>query len=308
MTDVTRSAANEGSLTPAKGPKSESDHAPPLKFRTIWLSDIHLGSRGCQADMLLDFLRHTSSDYLYLVGDIIDGWHLRRRWYWPQKHNDVVQKFLRRARHDTHVVYVAGNHDEFARGFVGLHFGGILVTNEVVHETANGKRLLIMHGDQYDAVMGCAKWLAHLGDHAYTVALWINTVFNLARRKMGFPYWSLSAWLKHKVKNAVDHISAFETFIADTARRHNVEGVVCGHIHHAQMRMIGDILYCNDGDWVESCTALVEDFSGQLSVIDWSKDRARLLSAAGVKVTPTPPRVEEIAFARAARQTADATA
>ena len=251
-----------------------------LRFRTIWVSDIHLGTRGCKAELLLDFLKHTESEYLYLVGDIVDGWQLRKRWYWPQAHNDVIQKFLRRARHGAKVFFVAGNHDEFARHFCGLHFGGVFVIDKIVHQLANGKRLLVLHGDQFDAVMGYAKWLAHLGDTAYEYALWLNTIFNWCRQKLGFPYWSLSAWLKHKVKDAVDHISAFEHFIAESAKHHHTDGVVCGHIHHAQMRTIGNVLYCNDGDWVESCTALVEDMQGNLSIIDWTKQRESLLATA----------------------------
>jgi UDP-2,3-diacylglucosamine pyrophosphatase LpxH len=258
-----------------------------LRFRSIWISDIHLGTRGCQAAALLDFLKHTESKYLYLVGDIIDGWQLRKRWYWPQAHNDVVQKVLRRARHGAQVFFVAGNHDEFARGFIGLHFGGVYVTDEVVHETALGQRLLVLHGDQFDAVMSYARWLAHLGDTAYDFALWLNRIFNFMRQKLGFNYWSLSAWLKHKVKNAVDHISAFEHFIAESARHHHADGVICGHIHHAEMRQIGDILYCNDGDWVESCTALVEDEEGKLSIIHWLDEREQLLDAAA-----EPPTVK----------------
>jgi UDP-2,3-diacylglucosamine pyrophosphatase LpxH len=260
----------------------QDDSGKVLRYRTIWVSDIHLGTRGCKAELLLDFLRHTESEYLYLVGDIVDGWQLKKRWYWPQAHNDVIQKFLRRARRGTKVFFVAGNHDEFARHFCGLHFGGILVTDKIVHETADGRRLLILHGDQFDAVMGCAKWLAHLGDTAYEFALWLNTIFNFVRIKFGLPYWSLSAWLKHKVKNAVDHISAFEHFIAESAKHHHTSGVVCGHIHHAQMRMIGNVLYCNDGDWVESCTAMVEDMKGNLSIIDWNIQRDDLLRDAPV--------------------------
>jgi UDP-2,3-diacylglucosamine pyrophosphatase LpxH len=258
---------------------SNLDH-PVLKFRTIWLSDIHLGTRGCQADVLLDFLKHTESEFLYLVGDIVDGWHLRKRWYWPQAHNDVIQKFLRRARHGAQVFFIPGNHDEVARDFCGLHFGGIFVADEIVHETADGKRLLITHGDQFDAVMSYAKWLAHLGDTAYEFTLLLNRLLNFARRKLGFPYWSLSAYLKHKVKNAVSFISTYETFIAERARYHKADGVVCGHIHHAEMRQIDDVLYCNDGDWVESCTALVEDFDGKLLIIHWIKERDALLAAA----------------------------
>lgn len=269
---------------PRQEPKPASDKdSRVLRFRSIWISDIHLGTRGCQAEALLDFLRHTESDYLYLVGDVIDGWHLRKKWYWPQTHNDVVQKVLRRARHGAQVIFVAGNHDEFARDFIGLHFGGVFVTNEVVHTTLKQQRLLIMHGDQFDAVMSYAKWLAHLGDKAYDFALWLNRIFNFFRRKMGFNYWSLSAWLKHKVKNAVDHISAFEHFIAESARHHRADGVVCGHIHHAEIRQIGEVLYCNDGDWVESCTALVEDMEGNLSIIRWQDQRDDLLAKA-------PPR------------------
>jgi UDP-2,3-diacylglucosamine pyrophosphatase LpxH len=259
--------------------KPDDESGDVLSFRAIWISDIHLGTRGCQADMLLDFLRHTESDYLYLVGDIVDGWQLKKRWYWPQAHNDVVQKVLRRARKGTKVFFVCGNHDEAARPYCGLHFGGVFVTNEVVHETADGKRLLILHGDKFDAVMSCAKWLAHLGDAAYELALVLNRIFNFMRTRLGFPYWSLSAWLKHKVKNAVDHISAFEHFIVEEARHHKADGIVCGHIHHAEMRMIGDVLYCNDGDWVESCTAMVEDKEGRLSIIRWADERDQLLHA-----------------------------
>ena len=250
-----------------------------LSFRSIWISDIHLGTRGCQAERLLDFLKHTESDFLYLVGDIVDGWQLRKRWFWPQVHNDVVQKVLRRARKGAQVFFVPGNHDEVIRPYCGLHFGGVFVTDSVVHVTAAGKRLLIIHGDQFDAVMSYAKWLAHLGDAAYEFALWLNRVFNFARRHLGFNYWSLSAWLKHKVKNAVDHIGAFEHFIVQEARHQGVDGVICGHIHHAEIRMVGDILYCNDGDWVESCTALVEDRQGNLSIIRWADDRDTLLAA-----------------------------
>ena len=253
-----------------------------LKYRAIWISDIHLGTRSCQAGLLLDFLRHTESEFLYLVGDIVDGWQLRKRWYWPQEHNDVVQKVLRRANHGAKVFFVPGNHDEAIRGYCGLHFGGVFITNEVVHTTAKGRRLLILHGDQFDAVMNCAKWLAHLGDKAYEITLFMNRLLNFARHKLGFPYWSLSAYLKHKVKNAVEHISDFENFIAERARHHNADGVVCGHIHHAEMRDIGKVLYCNDGDWVESCTALVEDMQGQLSIIHWPSQRDSLLAGQAV--------------------------
>ena len=249
-----------------------------LRFRSIWISDIHLGTRGCQAAALLDFLKYTESEYLYLVGDIIDGRHLKKRWYWPQEHNDVVQKILRRAKHGAQVFFVAGNHDEFARDFLGLQFGGVSVTNEIIHTTTKGLRMLVLHGDQFDAVMSYAKWLAHLGDKAYDFALWLNRIFNFMRKKFGMNYWSLSAWLKHKVKNAVEYIGTFENFIAESARHHKTDAVICGHIHHAEMRQIGNVLYCNDGDWVESCTALVEDMDGNLSIIHWLDEREKLMA------------------------------
>jgi len=244
-----------------------------MTCRAIWISDIHLGTRGCKAEFLLDFLRHTDSEYLYLVGDIVDGWRLRRSWFWPQAHNDVVQKLMRKARKGTKVVYVTGNHDEMLRQYTDLWFGGVLVVNEFVHETADGRRFLVMHGDQFDGVVRYAKWLALLGDWAYQVALGINHWFNALRRRFGYPYWSLSAYLKHKVKNAVEYISQFEEAIAEEARRRGVDGVVCGHIHHAEIRDIDGITYCNDGDWVESCTALVEHMNGELEILCWTETR-----------------------------------
>jgi UDP-2,3-diacylglucosamine pyrophosphatase LpxH len=247
---------------------------PPTHYRAIWISDIHLGTRGCKADFLLDFLRHTESDHLYLVGDIIDGWRLRRSWYWNQSHNDVVQKLLRKARKGTRVVYVPGNHDEMLRDYLDLHFGGVHVVGEAIHETRQGKKLLVIHGDAFDAVVHYARWLAFLGDRAYAVALVANHWFNKARLALGFPYWSLSAFLKHKVKNAVNYIGEFESAIAAEARRRDADGVVCGHIHKAEMREIDGVLYCNDGDWVESCTALVEHLDGTLEIIHWAERRA----------------------------------
>lgn len=248
----------------------------PARYRTIWISDIHLGTRGCKADLLLEFLKHTESDTLYLVGDIVDGWRLKRSWYWNQSHNDVVQKLLRKARKGTDVIYVPGNHDEALRDFIdatGLQFGGITVQMEAIHQTADGRRLLVTHGDHFDGIVTCAKWLALLGDAAYGFALDLNTWFNHIRRRMGLPYWSLSAYLKHKVKNAVEFISDYEQAIAEEARRRHVDGVVCGHIHHAEIREIDGILYCNDGDWVESCTALVEHADGRLEILRWAELR-----------------------------------
>lgn len=239
------------------------------RYRAIWISDIHLGTKGCQAEKLLNFLKLNESEHLYLVGDIIDGWRLKKSWYWPQAHNDVVQKILRKARKGTKVTFVPGNHDEFARHYLDHHFGGVKVADRVIHQTASGKRLLILHGDEFDVVVKYAKWLALLGDGAYTLLLFLNGILNKIRERMGYPYWSLSAYLKLKVKNAVQFIAEYETAIARAARQEGVDGVVCGHIHHAEMREIDGILYCNDGDWVESCTALVEHYDGRLELLSW---------------------------------------
>jgi UDP-2,3-diacylglucosamine pyrophosphatase LpxH len=239
------------------------------RYRAIWISDIHLGTRGCKAEFLLDFLKHNESEYLYLVGDIIDCWRLRRSWYWTQSHNDFVQKVLRKARKGTKVIYVPGNHDEPLRDYTDMQFGGVMVVNEAIHETADGRRFLILHGDAFDGIVRYARWLAFLGDRAYAILLVVNHWYNVTRRRLGYPYWSLSAHLKQRVKNAVEYISNFEHAIAEEAKKRSVDGVICGHIHKAEMRQIGDVLYCNDGDWVESCTALVEHRDGRLELIDW---------------------------------------
>ena len=239
------------------------------RLRSIFISDLHLGTQGCQARALLSFLRAHPSDNLYLVGDIIDGWQLRRRWYWPQEHNDVVQKILRRVRKGCRVIFVPGNHDEFVRHFVGHHFGGVEVVDEAIHTTADGKRLWVTHGDLYDGVIQYAKWLAHLGDTLYEFTLRLNRHLNSLRARLGLPYWSLSQYLKHRVKSAVNFISSFESAVAAEARKRGLDGVVCGHIHRAEMRMIEGTLYCNDGDWVESLTALVEHQDGRLEIVHW---------------------------------------
>ena len=245
-----------------------------LEFRSIWISDVHLGTYGSQAAMLLDFLRHTDSKYLYLVGDIIDGWRMKRSWYWHQSHNDVIQKLLRKARKGTRLFYVPGNHDENFRDFTTYRFGNVAVVRETVHTMLDGRKFLVMHGDEFDGIVLYAKWLAFLGDHAYNLALFLNRWFNKVRRTLGFPYWSLSQFLKHKVKNAVKYISNFEHAVVEEARRRGVDGVICGHIHTAEIRDIDGIQYCNDGDWVESCTALVEHLDGRLEIIEWAKLRA----------------------------------
>lgn len=248
---------------------STNNIIPLLKYRTIFISDFHLGSKGCQSSMLLDFLRNTRSDYLYLVGDIIDGWRLKNKWFWPQEHNDVVQKILRKARHGTKVYYVSGNHDELVRKFVPINLGEVNIVNETIHITADNKKLLILHGDKFDAIIRVAPWLAHLGDYAYDFALWTNVTLNKIRKRLGYKYWSLSKFLKLKVKKAVSYINRYEEVVANYAYKKNMDGVVCGHIHHASDKIIGDVHYYNDGDWVENCSALVEHFDGKLELIYW---------------------------------------
>jgi len=247
----------------------QTDPAEPARYRAVFISDLHLGTPGCQAEALIDFLKHHPSQMLYLVGDIIDGWQLRRRWHWPQAHNDVVQKLLRRARKGCQVIYVPGNHDEFARQFLNQHFGGIEVVGEAIHRTADGRRLWVIHGDHFDAVVQCAKWLAYVGDNLYELSLRLNRHLNSLRARLGMPYWSLSQYLKHRVKQALNFITAFEEAVAQEARKRGMDGVVCGHIHRAEIRTIQDVLYCNDGDWVESCSALVEHMDGRLEIVYW---------------------------------------
>ena len=247
----------------------------PARHRTIFLSDIHLGTRGCQAELLLDFLKRNESEHLYLVGDIVDGWRLKRWWYWPQAHNDVVQKIMRKARKGTNVDLHPGQPRRGGAAVLPAHLRRGAGAGRGDPHDADGRKLLIIHGDQFDGIVRYARWLAILGDWAYATALRINTAYNWGRRKLGLPYWSLSAYLKHKVKNAVQFIDNYEHAVASEARRRGVDGVVCGHIHHAEIRTIDGVLYCNDGDWVESCTALVEDFDGRLRIVHWAEEHAR---------------------------------
>ena len=260
-------------------------------YRAVFISDFHLGTRGCRTDFLADFLGRMSCDKLFLVGDIVDGWRLRKSWYWDPMHDKVIRSILRHVRNGTEITYVPGNHDEMFRPWLpavaeagsavqggqkqgsmpgGLEVAGITVQREAEHTTAQGQRMLIIHGDEFDGVMHYAKFLAILGDSAYTAALVLNRWFNVGRRWAGYPYWSLSQWLKQQVKGAVKAIDQFETALADEARRRGFDGVICGHIHHAEMRMVNGVLYCNDGDWVESCTALVEHQDGRLELVDWA--------------------------------------
>ena len=239
--------------------------------RALFISDVHLGTKGCQAERLLDFLREYDAETIYLVGDIVDGWALKGGWYWPQPHNDVVQKLLRKARKGARVLYIPGNHDEVLRNFYGTHFGGIEVVKEATHEGADGRRYLVTHGDQFDLVVQNARWLALLGDKAYDFAIAVNRIFNMIRRRLGFPYWSLSKWAKLKVKNAVNYIGDFEKTLAAEAERFHADGVICGHIHHPVIHDQFGVRYINCGDWVESCTAIVEHLDGRFEIVTWTE-------------------------------------
>jgi UDP-2,3-diacylglucosamine pyrophosphatase LpxH len=260
----------------------------PLRFRAIWISDIHLGTRSCKAEYLLDFLQHTQSQHLYLVGDIVDFWNLKNGWHWPRAHNQVIQTFMEKASRGTEVVFVPGNHDEWFRDYLGFFFGGIKVQDEAVHETADGRKLLVIHGDEFDAIVTHSKWLALLGSWIYDVLLYANRYVNGIRRRFGFPYWSLAAYLKHKTKSAVNFISNFEQALVQAACERGVDGVVCGHIHKAEIRDIGGLRYCNDGDWVESCTALVEHEDGTLALVHWADESVYLLDETRTLPALTP--------------------
>ena len=245
-------------------------YQPKMKFRTVWISDVHLGTAGCQAGLLSDFLHSIECEILYLVGDIVDGWRLRKGWYWPDQHNEVIRRLLKMAHRGTRVIYIPGNHDEMFRDYAGLSFGGIEVQLEAIHITADGKSLLVTHGDAFDGIVLYARWLAFLGDQAYTLLLKANIVLNAVRRRFNLPYWSLSSYLKKRVKNAVQYVGKYEEVVAREALQRGVQGVVCGHIHCAEIRQFDTITYYNDGDWVESCTALTEAKDGTMSIIDWA--------------------------------------
>ncbi len=275
--------------------------AKPRMFRSIFISDVHLGSKAAKAEFLIDFLRHHDADTIFLVGDIVDGWRLRRSWHWPQAHNDVVQKLLRKARKGSSITYIAGNHDEFARQFQGVHFGGIVVADRAIHETADGRRMLVIHGDQFDTVVHNARWLAYFGDYAYDTAMLINRGVSRFRKVFGMPYWSFSSWAKVKVKKAVNFIGSFQNVLTEEARRSEVDGVICGHIHHAAIETVDDVQYINTGDWVESCTAVVEHFDGRFEILHWAHVMPEAPSAEPVlvpvtfDVLPTKVRAAEAA-------------
>lgn len=253
--------------------------ASALRFRSVFISDVHLGSRGCSAEYLLSFLHSVECETLYLVGDIVDLWSLKRSFFWPQSHSNVLRTILGKAKRGVRVVYIPGNHDAEFREYAGLNFGRVEVRREALHETAAGKKFWIVHGDDFDNVIKASPLLTYVGHHAYEFVLWLNRHVNRIRRLCGFPYWSVAAFLKHKMKDAVKYIANYERALSTEARRRGVDGVICGHIHRAEIRQFEDVLYCNDGDWVESCTTLVEDHNGRLSLLRWTEIRELLSEA-----------------------------
>lgn len=253
--------------------KKKTQNKP--QYRTIWISDVHLGSAGSQAKLLARFLKEHESEQLYLVGDIIDGWRLKSKFYWPQAHSNVIRRILTRAKRGTDVIYITGNHDDFLRRFVdfNLQMGNIKIVNEAIHETADGRKLMVTHGDMFDVVTRYHNWVALAGDAAYNALMKVNGALNYTRRRLGLPYWSLSDYAKHKVKTAVNFITDFEESVAHECKSRGLDGAVCGHIHHAEIRTINGVEYFNTGDWVDSCTALVENHDGSMELLDWSSKR-----------------------------------
>lgn len=257
-----------------------------LTYRSIFVSDVHLGTKGSHAEYLLDLLEHTESQYLYLVGDIFDLWKLRSGWYWPSVNNRVVQAVLRKAERGTRVVYIPGNHDELARDYEGMVFSGVRVMRDTVHVTRDGTRLLVSHGDEFDAAVAVSPWLRHFGDMNYSMLLFLNHHYNRLRRAFGLPYWSLCAYIKGRLGNAMAYVRRFELAAVDRARHLGLDGIVCGHIHVANMTEIDGRLYVNCGDWVENCTAVVEEADGTMGLLHWARDSAFVLG--GAESVPEP--------------------
>jgi UDP-2,3-diacylglucosamine pyrophosphatase LpxH len=267
------------------------------QYRSVWISDVHLCTKDSRAEELYDFLDGIRCDYLYLVGDIIDVWALRRKWHWPPMYNEVMHKLLKRSRHGAEVIYIPGNHDDFFRSFVGYTFGDIRVVQNARHETADGRQFLVLHGDEFDMVVKHHLWLAALGSRAYRRLITLNRMVNAVRRRLGKPYWSFSGAIKRRVKQAVSYVNRFEEILVSEARRHGVDGIICGHIHQPLIREIDGVLYCNAGDWVENCTALVEHQDGRLELLRWHEDGpcqarrdAEDTPIASTRVRPSRPR------------------
>jgi UDP-2,3-diacylglucosamine pyrophosphatase LpxH len=241
-------------------------------YRSVWVSDLHLCSRDAQSELLHDFLDTIRCDYLYLVGDIIDVWALEKGWYWPKQYNEVVHKLLKRSRKGAHVVFIPGNHDAFFREFVGVQFGDVEIALRAVHTTADGRKLLVIHGDEFDAAVRLHPWMARLGDWAYRRLVFVNRTYNGIRRWRGKPYFSLSGAIKRKVKQAVKFLNNFEELVRAAGERQGVDGIVCGHIHQPAAKRLGDLEYYNCGDWIENCTALVEHFDGRMEILWWHEE------------------------------------
>jgi len=260
-----------------------------LKLRTIFISDVHLGTRDAQAEHLLDVLRNTESEYLYLLGDIVDFWKARSGWYWPQCHSEVVQAIMEKARRGTRVIYVPGNHDEWMRDYVGTEVTGIELRTGLVHETLRGERLLLLHGDEFDSAVRCNRLLSHIGSGFYDVLLYLNRAYNALRRRFGFSYWSLSSYIKSRVKNAMEYVARYEAAAVHEAVRHKVDGLVCGHIHHPVLREVDGVRYVNTGDWVEHCSAVVETLSGDLHLVRWAEESVHWLKDEDESMGETAP-------------------
>jgi UDP-2,3-diacylglucosamine pyrophosphatase LpxH len=259
----------------------------PTRFRSLWISDVHLGFKECKAEFLLDFLQQSECEHLYLVGDLIDFWSLRKGGRWPTAHSEVLKAIVGKARAGVRVRYVPGNHDDVVRDYLGLWVGGIEIAPEAIHVTADGRRFLVTHGDECDNAVRCGGPLLNwLGDWAYDLLLFANRWYNRWRRRLNHPYWSLANFLKQRIGRAAAYIARFEAAAAHEAARRGLDGVICGHIHHAELRDIHGVTYCNDGDWVESCTALVERFDGSLEILRWAHRRA-------VVVAREPARLPE---------------
>ena len=306
-TDEADSAGGNIANLPITEPKTpEPEGNKRASYRTIWISDVHLGTKGCNADLLIDFLDNTDSETMYLVGDIIDGWRLKKKFYWPSSHNDVVWRIMKRAKRGTRIVYIPGNHDEMFRQFTGLNFGGVEIRRAAFHDTVDGRRLMVLHGDEFDAVMLSHRWLAFVGDWAYRATMSLNVLVNGVRKLLGKPYWSLSKAAKHKVKNAVEFIGKYEEVVAKAAGERGVDGVVCGHIHTAEFREFEfegkPVEYWNDGDWVEGCNALVEHHDGSMEILNWPEVIA---ARDAQKVTRAISEADEAAKVAAQTDTAD---
>lgn len=274
---------------------STSDAAPVRHHRSIWISDVHLGTKHAQVGALLEFLRLNESDYLYIVGDLIDGWELRRVWRWEDAYNTLIQKILRKNRKGTKITYITGNHDEFLENYIGLRFGGVRLVRQAYHKGADGRRYLVIHGHQFDGLTHFNRLLERVGARLYNIILDLNHWMNRLRRQLGFGYWSVAAYLKHKAKSSVKFITQYEHAMTSLAHLRKVDGIICGHIHRAEMRPIDGLRYFNCGDWVESCTALVEDHAGNFELIHYHHEntvhrtgRGSRAHDPGARVSGTP--------------------